>query len=84
MYPARARYLRDVRPTHDGSDRVQPLLDDRQDNQRQSRPPRVRAPHGDAAAQSAERGPRRTSPGGRPSRITRRRTPRSLPCLGPL
>jgi len=49
---------------------IQTLLDNRQDNQCQSRPPQVLTPREDVRTQSADHGHCRASTGGRMSRIT--------------
>jgi hypothetical protein len=57
MHPEPGRHLSDVCTRQHRPNRVQPLLDLRQDNQCQSRPPRVSTPHGDVDLTVAEPGP---------------------------
>jgi len=81
VHPQPGRHLRDVRARQNRPDRVQPLLENRQDNQSHSRPPKVWTPHGDAQLRVAEPARCRTSTGGRPSHINRRRTRHRRDCL---
>ncbi len=70
MHPDIGRHLVQRHIAQHGAHRVQSQLDDRQDNQCQSRPPQSRTPRGDVIAEGAEAGPRRTSPGAPMSQIT--------------
>ena len=62
--------LDDISPCQHSPDRVQALLDNRQDNQSQSRPPEIPTPRGDIEPRLTETDHCRRSPGGRVSRIT--------------
>lgn len=55
MHSTAGGYLHHVRPGQHRTNRVQPLLNNRQDNQRQSRPPRVPTPRGDVGPRVPKR-----------------------------
>ena len=71
--------FRDIRTRQNGTNRVQALLDNRQDNQSQSRPPRSTDAPRRRRAQGAETDRCRRSTGERVSHISRRKTMPTAP-----
>jgi Helix-turn-helix domain len=76
-------YLSNLSAIQDRANRVQALLDNRQDNQCQSGLPSP-TPRGNVAPEWPEQGHCRRSPGRRMSHVSRRRTPVCPVCLAPL